>query len=50
MKRGAKFCDGGGVRVDKTAGFNNEQEGNGKNAEGDNSLKFVQNLRELDEK
>ena len=50
MKRGIKFYDSGGVRVDRTVSFNSEQEGNSENGEGDNSLEFVQNLRELDGK
>lgn len=49
-KRGQNSSAEGGVRVDKTAGFNDEQEENGENGEGGDSLKFVQNLRELEEK
>ena len=50
MKRGQNSATAEGVRVGKTAGFNSEQEKNGGNGEWDNPLKFVQNLRELDEK
>lgn len=49
-KRGQNSSAGGGVRVDKTAGFNGEQEENSENVEGGDSPKFAQNLRELDEK